>query len=133
MYQDRMMMNTMCRWLCSMCYLTCSPINLNSELPEAWLKIGCVKVLIQLPPGTESAGSILMHPGSSSEISLRKVTRKITNNTLYLMHSASPVHGYFIPSASKKLHYPNEYGWLLRIAMVNQDYRARKASLFMLY
>lgn len=52
------MMNTMCRWLCSMYYLTCSPINLNSESPEAWLKIGYVKVLLYLPVGTELAGYI---------------------------------------------------------------------------
>lgn len=54
------MMNTMCRWLCSMDYLTCSPINLNSESPEAWLKIGYVKVLLYLPPGTELAGYIII-------------------------------------------------------------------------
>lgn len=84
-----MMTNTVCRWLCSLSYLTCSPINLNSESPEDWLKIGCVKVPVQLPPGSAAAGSILMHPGSSSEISLRKVTRKITNNTLDRVRAAS--------------------------------------------
>lgn len=83
------MMNTMCRWLCSMYYLTCSPINLNSESPEAWLKIGYVKVLLYLPVGTELAGYIVMFLGSSWEISLRKVTRKIINNTVYITHSAS--------------------------------------------
>lgn len=89
MYRDRIMMNTMCRRLCSVYYLTCSPINLNSESPEAWLKIGYVKVLLYFPAGTEVAGYIIMHPSSSSEISLRKVTRKIINNTWYIMHSAS--------------------------------------------
>lgn len=89
MYQDRITMNTTCRWLCSMYYLTCSPINWNSESPEAWLKIGYVKVLLYFPPGTEVAGDIVMLHGSSSEISLRKVTRKIRNNTLYIMHSGS--------------------------------------------
>ena len=82
-------MNTMCRWLCSMYYLTCSPINLNSESPEAWLKIGYVKVLLYFPPGTEVAGDIVMLHSSSSEISLRKVTRKIINNAIYIMHSVS--------------------------------------------
>lgn len=113
------MMNTMCRWLCSMYYLTCSPINLNSESPEAWLKIGYVKVLLYFPPGTEGAGDIIMLHSSSSEISLRKVTRKIINNTLYIMHSASQCAPAIIPYASKKFYYPNEYGCLLRIAMVN--------------
>lgn len=83
------MMNTMCRWLCTMYYLPCSPINLNSESPEAWLKIGYVKVLLYLPPGTELAGYIVILHGSSSECSLRKVTRKIINNAFYIMHSAS--------------------------------------------
>jgi len=46
---DRIMINTVCLWLFSMHYLTCSPINLNAELPEAWLKIGYVKVLLCLP------------------------------------------------------------------------------------
>ena len=102
-----------------MYYLTCSPINLNSESPEAWLKIGYVKVLLYFPPGTEVAGDIIMLHSNSSEISLRKVTRKIINNTLYIMHSASQCAPAIIPYASKKCYYPNEYGCLLRIAMVN--------------
>lgn len=123
MYLDRIMMNTMCRWLCSVYYLTCSPINLNSESPEAWLKIGYVKVLLDLPPGTELAGFIIILHSSSLEICLRKVTRKIINNTLYIMHSVSrcvlDISGYFRPYPSKKFYYPNEYGRLLRIAAVN--------------
>lgn len=91
------MMNTMCHWLCSMYYLTCSPINLNSESPEAWLKIGYVKVLLYLPVGTELAGYIIMFHSSSSESSHRKVTRKIINNILYIMHSASQRAWLFHP------------------------------------
>lgn len=52
---DRIMINTVCLWLFSMYYLTCSPINLNAELPEAWLKIGYVKVFLCLPQGMELA------------------------------------------------------------------------------
>lgn len=69
--------------------LTCSPINWDSESPEAWLKIGYVKVLLYFPPGTEVAGDIVMLHSSSLEISLRRVTRKIINNTLYIRHSVS--------------------------------------------
>lgn len=52
---DRIMINTVCLWLFSMYYLTCSPINLNAESPEAWLKIGYVKVFLCLPQGMELA------------------------------------------------------------------------------
>lgn len=54
------MINTVCLWLFAMYYLTCSPINLNAESPEAWLKIGYVKVFLCLPQGMELASYFII-------------------------------------------------------------------------
>lgn len=110
------MMNTLCRWLCSMYYLTCSPINLNSESPEAWLKIGCVKVLLYLPPDPDLAGySIILH--RSLLLDFPQEGHQKNNNTLYI--SFPVCVGYSISYASEKFYYPNEYSCLLSMATVN--------------
>lgn len=133
------MMNTMCRWLCTMYYLPCSPINLNSESPEAWLKIGYVKVLLYLPPGTELAGYIVILHGSSSECSLRKVTRKIINNAFYIMHSASLCAWIFHTLCKEEVLF-SKWIWLagkdcygeLRLSHKEKK-KQKNTSLFMLY
>lgn len=63
--------------------------KLEFRIARAWLNGIYVKVLLYFPPGTEVAGDNKANIRFSSEISSGRSTRKIINNTLYIMHSVS--------------------------------------------